>query len=69
MDIHFQTQGTARDLRPLLRRGGWRLDGGGPDDFHASHAAANDHPAARDRLHRLGLLTSSRVRIEFGLPE
>ncbi len=68
MDIHFQTQGTARDVRQLLRRGGWRLDGGGPDDFHASHAEANDQSSARARLHRLGLLTSSRVRIEFGPP-
>jgi hypothetical protein len=68
MDIHFETWGT-QDLRPLLRRHGWMLDEGVPGDFHASHAEARDQPAARARLEQLGLLTSSRVRIEFGRPE
>jgi hypothetical protein len=66
--IRFELQGMARDVRPLLRSHGWRLDEGGPGNFHASHAGARDQPAARVRLHRLGLLTYARVRIEFGRP-
>jgi hypothetical protein len=69
MDIHFQTQGTVQDVRPLLRKSGWRLDGGGPADFHASHPEAKDQATARARLYLVGMLTSSRVRIEFGPQE
>jgi hypothetical protein len=66
MRIRIECLSGTAGLRALLRAGGWRLEGPAGDAFYASHPGAGDQPAARSRLHRLGLLTSPRLRIEFG---
>jgi hypothetical protein len=53
------------EIRETLRKDGWTLDEGPTPWFSAEHARARDGTAARRRLHRLGLLTSSDLRIEF----
>jgi hypothetical protein len=66
MDVHFETAGASADLRAYLEAHGWRLDEGDDNHFTARHPNAEDQPAARQKLNRLGLLTSGRLRIEFG---
>jgi hypothetical protein len=53
-------------LRDLLQANGWVLGGPGAGPLLASHPEAIDQPSARSRLHGLGLLTSGRLRIQFG---
>lgn len=48
----------------MLERDGWAIESDG-DAFFANNPDVADEPAARNRLDRLGLLTSARVRIEF----
>jgi hypothetical protein len=66
MYIHFEMVRGADELRELLTAQGWRLDRGGPMHFTASHPSVRNQPAARARLLQIGLLTSNRLRIEFG---
>jgi hypothetical protein len=66
MMIRVECLSWTAGLRDLLRAGGWRLEGPAGDAFYASHPEVGDQPAARSRLHCLGLLTSPRLRIEFG---
>jgi hypothetical protein len=66
MEVYFETVGGSADLRELLESHGWRLDEGEGNHFTARHTDAEDQPAARQKLDRLGLLTSGRLRIEFG---
>src|SRR5262245_45448937 len=53
------------DLPRALRTDGWRLEGGPDEAILTEHPRVADEEAARSRLHRLGLLTSGAVRIEF----
>jgi hypothetical protein len=53
------------EIREALRKDGWTLEEGPTPWFSAEHARARDGAAARRRLHRLGLLTSCDLRIEF----
>jgi hypothetical protein len=55
----------AVELRLLLQADGWTLEGGGGDTFLAEHPDVADQATARCRLDRLGLLTSSGLRIDF----
>jgi hypothetical protein len=48
-----------------LRKDGWTVEFGQDGAVSARHPQALDEPAARSRLHGLGLLTSRSVRIEF----
>jgi hypothetical protein len=66
MMVRFESLGGADGLRDVLRADGWSLEGPAAGTFYASHPRADDQPAARSLLHRLGLLTSSGLRIEFG---
>jgi hypothetical protein len=64
MNVHIEFVRSGGDLSRLLRRDGWSLD----HDHHAfsaSHPEVLDESAARNRLCRLGILTSPAVRIEF----
>ena len=65
MRVRFQPLREWGDLRRVLRADGWVLEGEPPAAVVAEHPNATDQPAARGRLHRLGLLTSGGVRIEF----
>jgi SAM-dependent methyltransferase len=53
------------EIRETLRKDGWTLEEGPTLWFSAEHARARDGATARRRLHRLGLLTSGDLRIEF----
>jgi hypothetical protein len=48
-----------------MQSDGWKLEPERGGVFRAHHPLAADQIAARSRLHRLGLLTSGSVRIEF----
>jgi hypothetical protein len=65
MRVRFQPLCEWGDLRGVLRADGWTLGGGQKDVIVAAHRDVLDEAAARGRLHRLGLLTSSLLRIEF----
>jgi hypothetical protein len=66
VDIHFELWRGADDIRALLRANGWRFDKSGSTHLTASHPEVTDQTTARSRLLQIGLLTSSRLRIEFG---
>ena len=53
------------DLLGALRGDGWDLRSETGGSVEGTHPEAPDEVAARERLHELGLLTSSAVRIRF----
>ena len=54
------------DFRDSLQQDGWViLPGKGDREIEVSHPQVTSECAARIRLHRLGLLTSGALRIEF----
>ena len=65
MRILFQPLRECPDLRTVLRADGWSLEGARDDAVLAEHPGVADEDAARSRLHRLDLLTSAGLRIEF----
>ena len=65
--IQLLRQGAA--VKDLLQRDGWKLQAESVDTLSAYHPAVDGEPAARRRLHGLGLLTSAILRIEFPLLE
>jgi hypothetical protein len=65
MRVYFQPLGRHAGLRRILQADGWLLKGDRGDAFLAEHPGVADQAAARRRLDRLGLLTSSRLRIAF----
>jgi hypothetical protein len=66
MDVHFEAVKGPAGLRALLEANGWRLDDGEDNHFTAHHPDVTDQPTARQKLNRMGLLTSAQLRIEFG---
>jgi hypothetical protein len=66
MHLHIQLLRDPDGLRGVLRRDGWKVRTGPHEAVVAVHPDVPDDAAARARLHRLGLLTSSSLRIEFG---
>jgi hypothetical protein len=67
MQIRIEFLGAAARLEEALRSDGWQLSGAGPGGVIASHAEVPDEATARQRLDRLGLLTSPLLRVEFPL--
>jgi hypothetical protein len=65
MNVHFRLVRGISQLREWLIDEGWRLAVDGPTLLTASHPEVRDQRAARTRLLEMGLLTSSRLRIEF----
>jgi hypothetical protein len=65
MHLHIQLLRDRDDLRDALRRDGWRVQAAPHDAVVATHPDVPDDVTARDRLQRLGLLTSTSVRIDF----
>src|SRR5262245_11060313 len=65
MRVLFQPLRECPDLRTVLRADGWSLEGARNDAVLAEHPGVADEDAARSRLHRLDLLTSAGLRIEF----
>jgi hypothetical protein len=65
MHLRIQLLRDPDDLRDALRRDGWMCEDRPQGAVVATHPSVPDEVAARDRLHQLGLLTSSRLRIDF----
>jgi hypothetical protein len=65
MMIRFEFVRGADGLRELLRANGWKLEDPVAGTLYATHPEVGDQPAARSRLHELGVLTSAQFRIEF----
>ena len=53
------------DFRNSLRQDGWVIVEKGDAEIDVAHPQVKTEDAARIRLHRLGLLISGAVRIEF----
>ncbi len=67
MIVRFEVLAKGLRLRTLLEQNGWLVEEEGAERLVASHPEVDDQPAARSRLHKMDLLTSSRLRVEFGL--
>src|SRR6516164_776292 len=65
MRLRIQLLHQREAVKDCLQRDGWNLEGESRDTLSACHAAVGSEPAARRRLHKLGLLTSANLRIEF----
>jgi hypothetical protein len=68
MGVHIEMLRNYDALGETFRRHGWRLDKPGASSYSAVHNDVVDQVTARQQLHALGLLTSSALRIRFGLP-
>lgn len=65
MNVYIELLRPSEETRRLLNDDGWKLDPAHPEQVHALHCTVADESAGRNRLMRLGLLTSSSVRVEF----
>ena len=67
MQIHMKFLRHSDDeFRDSLRQDGWEiLAGEGDKETEITHPQVTSEGAARIRLHRLGMLTSGAIRIEF----
>ncbi len=67
MNVHIEVIRPTRHLRATLLSDGWKVESERQDDLWVSHLQVADEGGARGRLNRLGLLTSSSLRIDFPL--
>jgi hypothetical protein len=65
MKVYIQMLRSAATLRRTLEADGWRLEAAHEGVVRARHPKLHDEADIRSRLHDLGLLTSSALRIEF----
>jgi hypothetical protein len=65
MKVHLRFLRQAGQLQEALRNDGWHLEREKDESLFARHPLVRDEVAARNRLNRLGLLTSGSVCIEF----
>ena len=65
MRIHVRFLRESYSIRKALEKDGWELKRQGENTLVAGHRLVHDEPAARRRLHELGLLTSGMLHIEF----
>jgi hypothetical protein len=65
MNVYIQLLRPSDETSRLLSDDGWKLDPAHPEFAHSLHCTVADESAGRSRLMRLGLLTSSSVRVEF----
>ena len=65
MFIRFHFLRDAATPLQALRGDGWQLRAEPGGAVRGTHPEAADEAAARERLHRLGLLTSGALRIRF----
>ena len=66
MLIRFHFLRDAASPLQALRGDGWQLQSEPGGAVLGTHPAVPDEAAARERLHRLGLLTSRALLIRFG---
>jgi hypothetical protein len=65
MRLHLRFLRQAGKLQAAFRNDGWELEREKDETLQARHPEVTDESAARTRLYRLGLLTSSSLSIEF----
>jgi hypothetical protein len=68
MIVRVELLGQAEAVRDLLLADGWEVESGPEHSLLISHPGVPDEEAARERLDRLGLLTSPSLRIDFEPP-
>jgi hypothetical protein len=56
-------------IRNILRQDGWVIAKEQGDEIQVIHRLVGDEAAARNRLCRLGLLTTPSMRMEFPIPQ
>ena len=65
MHVRIELLQWSEPVLVALRKDGWAVESGQGGTLCARHPQAPDERAARSRLHRLGLLTSTALRIQF----
>ncbi len=65
MRMRIETGSHSIAVKEQLEREGWRVDQSRDGKMTATHTGIVDEPDARQHLQEMGLLTSSKVRIEF----
>ena len=65
MTLYVQVLRGNKEVRERLQRNGWQLGSISPNSLWARHPGVASGAEARRRMHRLGLLISAAVRIEF----
>jgi hypothetical protein len=65
MHLHIHLLRDRKGVRRALRRDGWKCEDRLDGSFFARHPSVADGVDARDRLHHLGLLISTSLRIDF----
>jgi hypothetical protein len=66
MKLHITSKEKSRlKIRAILQHDGWKVHLTPGRSLVAEHAEVHDGASARHRLYRVGLLTSSAVRIDF----
>jgi hypothetical protein len=65
VQIHVLRRGAS--FRDRMRKDGWKLEFQDDDSLIAVHPQVTDSGEARQRLDRLGILTSRSIRIDFPL--
>jgi len=65
MKLYLQVFRRNKEVLKRLQRDGWELGSLLPNSLWARHPSVASGAEARRRMHRLGLLISAAVRIEF----
>lgn len=65
MELQIQLRCDGAAMVERLQRDGWRIEAKTPHSLSAFHPEVASQPEARQRLHRLGLLTSRTMQITF----
>lgn len=65
MFVRLELLSQANGIQERLAKDGWKLERQQDENWLARHFSVQNEPAARLRLAHLGLLTSSRLRIQF----
>jgi hypothetical protein len=65
MKMHLQFLRESEAIRKKLEKDGWDFEWKQDGSLMVRHDLVRDQSACRSRLHHLGLLTTSSVRIEF----
>ena len=65
MKLFLQVLRRNKEVLERLHRDGWELGSISPNSLWARHPSVASGAEARRRMHRLGLLISAAVRIEF----
>jgi len=68
MVVYIRVLKSLREVREVLRADGWDIKDLGNRALAATHPQVVDEDNARERLSRLDLLASSRLRISFESP-